>query len=729
MRPLSLGLHAIGSTRLARTLEARHVLIARALPGAYLLQSQGDTAYDPRGAAPRPYIPSPQTIRDLARARAGVARTDVAQPRAPAPAARMTTPPTRQSVDTPPGVAEAAATWDDQRPPDATPSDQPIAGPIAETIPADEAASPPAAPRLPVVEPVAAEQPALPMTAGATSREPTRAPALGRARPFVRAVESATSPAAAPAHDIPVVRAARIDRPSSREDVTVRASNAGVSDALLTAPRDHVAPAAAERERATLPAPSRAEPVTSPARDVATGAGTDPTPSREVGEGPASVRAPDVVKAVPSPSSTVPHETLTSPSLESDGTLPRVEERRARRLPSSAPSIATTSPPGTSEPSLASPTVASQQPASALPVHEPERELFEPPARPLTAQQWLEKLRANAAPAEEPKEVPVRRPPAAVRREPPPTPAAAKSSTAMPPRVAPVKGVAPVRRAAAGGAPMPSDVPDAARALEGSTPSPVGDSARRFLRPLVGVDPASARVHRGPVANALASSYKADAIAVGDDIAIADGHDEHTPEGLGLLAHELSHVARHREPRFVPPALDAAPPASASTGGIQRAASVPSAKAASAPADDPTEEHIALSVESRVRRAAKHKQDTEEIQAPARPDPRWGGLPAPWEPLPEFGEHASAPTGSAAPRSVSRYASESHVADESHTVQRAEPGRQPSSHESEGSHGGAPSHGAHGDAQADAAANIDALARKVYDVLRRRLAAERRRGA
>src|SRR4051812_50169103 len=77
MRPLLLGHHAIGSTRLARTLEARHALIARALPGAHLLQAQGDATYDRRGSGPRPYIPSPQTIRDAARE---VARVQPAAP-------------------------------------------------------------------------------------------------------------------------------------------------------------------------------------------------------------------------------------------------------------------------------------------------------------------------------------------------------------------------------------------------------------------------------------------------------------------------------------------------------------------------------------------------------------------------------------------------------------------------------------------------------------------------
>jgi hypothetical protein len=171
-----------------------------------------------------------------------------------------------------------------------------------------------------------------------------------------------------------------------------------------------------------------------------------------------------------------------------------------------------------------------------------------------------------------------------------------------------------------------------------SAPAPLSQRTRRFLQPLVGVDPASVRVQRDAIAERLTDAYQADAITVGDDIEVAVGYPDDTPETLGLLAHELTHVAREREPHFVPPIARSMRPS------LSRASR-------SSLAD---EETLALQVERQVKRVAQEQVDQ---VAPVSTNPSgglspvrtvsavpvsrathdaWGGLPAPWEPLPDW---------------------------------------------------------------------------------------------
>ena len=70
---------------------------------------------------------------------------------------------------------------------------------------------------------------------------------------------------------------------------------------------------------------------------------------------------------------------------------------------------------------------------------------------------------------------------------------------------------------------------------------------------MTGVDPASVRIYRGPLAERVTATQNADALTDGGAIALGAGHATDTPETLGLLAHELTHVAQRRTPRFVPP--------------------------------------------------------------------------------------------------------------------------------------------------------------------------------
>jgi len=88
----------------------------------------------------------------------------------------------------------------------------------------------------------------------------------------------------------------------------------------------------------------------------------------------------------------------------------------------------------------------------------------------------------------------------------------------------------------------------------------------------------------------------------------------------------------------------------------------------------------------------------------------WGGLPAPWEPLPmpEFSPPASAAPTMATPS----YADDTPV----HFADRGRPAEaSPAAAAAPHSHDAAPP------------PDLDTLARRVYDVLKRRLAAERRR--
>jgi hypothetical protein len=267
-----------------------------------------------------------------------------------------------------------------------------------------------------------------------------------------------------------------------------------------------------------------------------------------------------------------------------------------------------------------------------------------------------------------------------------------------------------------------------------SEPVPLLAETRRFLRPLVGIDPDTVRVHRGVATDAVVEARGAEAITVGDDILLPVRHDERAPEARGLIAHELTHVARRREPVFVPPVSRVPGP-----GGPV--------------ADDTSdEEAVARGVEASVRdvarvaaqRDASPRSDAPQLPAgptsgmPVRPRRPWGNLPAPWEPIPGLDDGAGATaTGPASPAvarggiaaagaapmsSLSAPVNSSNggaVAE----VQHADVGRPIA----EAMPDPAPT-GAHGP-QGAPRPDVDLLARQVYDVLKRRIAAERRRGA
>ncbi len=90
--------------------------------------------------------------------------------------------------------------------------------------------------------------------------------------------------------------------------------------------------------------------------------------------------------------------------------------------------------------------------------------------------------------------------------------------------------------------------------LRRDSPIVVPEGTRRFLRPLIGMDPSTVPIHQGPAAAEITSMNAADGVSAGGTVALSPDQAAGTPEYSGLLAHELTHVARHsRQPRFVPP--------------------------------------------------------------------------------------------------------------------------------------------------------------------------------
>lgn len=258
-------------------------------------------------------------------------------------------------------------------------------------------------------------------------------------------------------------------------------------------------------------------------------------------------------------------------------------------------------------------------------------------------------------------------------------------------------------------------------------PTPLADSARRFLEPLLGFDPSEFPVYRDASADRIASTHRADGVNVGEAVFLAAGQQDDDPRTLGLLAHELTHAARRREPRFVPALLRASWPQAS-------------------PED---EERVAQEVEREVRYLARQRQHDPAPAPPPKPPspaapsapapssplpaprPRtaeeqaiFGNLPAPWEPLPGWLE------ASRSPGSAALLGSSPAPSGEGLGVQTAPQGR-PSAPELS-PQGPLPQRPPQNHSPTPAPQpppDLDALAQQVYRILKRRLAAERRREA
>lgn len=108
--------------------------------------------------------------------------------------------------------------------------------------------------------------------------------------------------------------------------------------------------------------------------------------------------------------------------------------------------------------------------------------------------------------------------------------------------------------------PNPSDQPANASftgnervQLSGSERVQLSQNATRFLKPIVGIDPNEVKIYRDPQTQRLTKAARADALTLGDTVLLSSEQPLESPETLGLIAHELTHVARNRQARFVPP--------------------------------------------------------------------------------------------------------------------------------------------------------------------------------
>lgn len=96
---------------------------------------------------------------------------------------------------------------------------------------------------------------------------------------------------------------------------------------------------------------------------------------------------------------------------------------------------------------------------------------------------------------------------------------------------------------------------EGARAEEFATSSTrdgerLDETTRVQIERMMGHDFGDVRVHTGPEAEKAAASMKAQAFAHGDDVYFGEGeYAPQTPEGMGLLAHELTHVVQQRQGR------------------------------------------------------------------------------------------------------------------------------------------------------------------------------------
>lgn len=101
--------------------------------------------------------------------------------------------------------------------------------------------------------------------------------------------------------------------------------------------------------------------------------------------------------------------------------------------------------------------------------------------------------------------------------------------------------------------------PDALRAMlvaQSGSGSSLSKDKRSELAPHLGFDPSHARLHSGPDAARAARALNAEAFTIGSDVFFGEGrYSPNTKEGLGLLAHELTHVGQQtgvfgKETRF-----------------------------------------------------------------------------------------------------------------------------------------------------------------------------------
>lgn len=357
------------------------------------------------------------------------------------------------------------------------------------------------------------------------------------------------------------------------------------------------------------------------------------------------------------------------------------------------------------------------------------RPASEPPAaRPAPAERPAPPVVAAAAPVRLDAS-PAFSLPAPAASDPAPPEAFRKPRRFAPPRtraVAPASRVGPSNPHVRG-----AQVAPASRAV------PVSPEARRVLQPLVGIDPGDVTFVQGPAADAITAAHQADAVTAGTTVALGSAFDgDASPEGLGLIAHELTHVARHVSPRFVPPiartpgesplALDADEETVAlRVEGRVRA----EASRTAAPAAVPDADRGASVVDGVVARPSARHATTSPDVAPQRVSRDWGGLPAPWEPMPELEVPVVSPADQVEIRAGSAIApAQMSAAPAAPMVEAAVPVAHAPVALHAASHDRAPAATSGVPAASEASAakgpDLDQLARQVYAVLKRRLRAD-----
>jgi uncharacterized membrane protein YgcG len=308
-------------------------------------------------------------------------------------------------------------------------------------------------------------------------------------------------------------------------------------------------------------------------------------------------------------------------------------------------------------------------------------------------------------------------------------------------------------------------------ALRPSSATPLPQATRRALEPLLGFDPAGVRVYQGVAAARIAAAKNADAVAIGEEIYMAADRSASAPENLGLLAHELTHVARARDPRYTPPVLNDTRPDAGGEETLARnvearvtTATEPNRRSAAPRSASPAPESASAHPRSLYASpsASGGSQDQLGVLASPTAHNEWDGLPAPWEPLPGWmapslgapilDVSALPPSSPATPLAVAAPASgfapsTGMSAISGHRGVSAIGGDSGTS-----ASGGGDGGGSGGGAQAaeknrslpppatssappppppaeraEPEPDLDALAKQVYAVLKRRLAAERRR--
>jgi Domain of unknown function (DUF4157) len=266
--------------------------------------------------------------------------------------------------------------------------------------------------------------------------------------------------------------------------------------------------------------------------------------------------------------------------------------------------------------------------------------------------------------------------------------------------------------------------------LGGSERVQLSQNATRFLKPIVGIDPNDVKIYRDPQSERLTKAARADALTFGDTVLLSSEQPLESPETLGLIAHELTHVARNRQARFVPP--------------VARANNNLAASAQSG-----NEEGLALGVEAFARQGWNNfnqntpTQNLRSQTTPSNTDANrssYGGLPAPAD-LPQWFIEDRVPPQAAsqpAPRAaeVVRSAPEStpfmpqaptnpmaasmgaQAASQGRDVPTPPPAAGPLPASQQPKPEPIPNR---------AAPDLDAMARQVYTILKRRLANERHR--